>query len=211
MSDEHHGLMRPGVKIPFWSHRFKHHPDVDAPALLRMVGALSIFSIVGTLVYAVFTAISATGLSHGVESGMLYIAVLHFVLPFVVLYTISTNSWLSRPFIALYNMILCGATIAGYGVLGSIEMNEILRFVFASAFLVMVVLWLYWSPAMRVYYAVISGRPIPEGLERYQNKLVAGSSLSPKWRGRIERLLEHMETLVMVGFIVVCIVVLATT
>ncbi len=203
--------MRPGVKIPFWSHRFKHHADVDAPALLRLVGALSMISIVGTLVYAVFTALSATGFSHGIERGMLYIAVLHFVLPFLVLYTISTNSWLSRPFIALYNMILYGATIAGYGVLGAIEVSESLRFAFASMFLLMVLLWLYWSPAMRVYYAVISGRPIPEGLEAYRSKLVAGRSLSPKWRGRIEWLLEHMETLVMVGFIVACVVVLATT
>ena len=211
MSDSHRGLMRPGVKIPFWSHRFKHHPDVDAPALLRLVGALSIVSIIGTLVYAVFTALSATGLSHGVERGMVYIAVLHFMLPFVVLYTISTNSWLCRPFIALYNIILCGATVTGYGVLGSIEMNEVLRTVFASVFLVMVLLWLYWTPAMRVYYAVISGRPIPEGLEDYQDRLIAGSSLSPKWRGRIESLLEHMETLVMVGFILVCIIVLMTT
>ncbi len=210
MSDAHHGSMRPGVKIPFWSHRFKHQPDVDAPALLRLVGALSMISVVGTLVYAVFEALSAAGFSHGVERGMLYIAVLHFVLPFLVLYTISTNSWLSRPLIALYNLILFGATIAGYGVLGSIEMDEILRSVFASAFLLMIVLWLYWSPAMRVYYAVISGRPIPDGLEKYQAKLVAGHSLSPKWRGRIEWLLEHMETLVMVGFIVACVIALVT-
>ncbi len=174
--------MRPGVKIPFWSHRFKHRSDVDAPPLLRLVGALSLLSVVGTLVYAVFEALSATGFSHGVERGMLYIALLHFALPFVVLYTISTNSWLSRPLIALYNLILYGATISGYGVLGAIEMNETLRLVFASGFLLLVFCWLYVSPVMRLYYATLSGRPIPESLEKYEHKLVAGSSLSPKWR-----------------------------
>ena len=211
MSDGHHGSMRPGVRIPFWSHRFKHKPDVDAPALLRLVAALSMISIVGTLLYAVFEALSATGSSLYSESGMLYIALLHFVLPFVVLYTISTNSWLSRPFIALYNLILYGATITGHGVLGTIEVSETLRFAVASTFLLAIFIWLYASPTMRVYYSVISGKPIPEGLEGYQSRLVAGRSLSPKWRGRVEWLLEHMETLVMVGFIIACLIALATT
>lgn len=203
--------MRPGVKIPFWSHRFKHKPDVDAPALLRLVAALSIMSIVGTLVYAVFKAVSVTGHSLGVDEGAIYIAILHFALPFVVLYTISTNSWLSRHFIALYNLILYGATVTGHGVLGSIEVSETLRFATASAFLLAVILWLYVSPTMRVYYAVISGKPIPEGLEDRQSKLVAGSSLSPKWRGRVEWLLENMETLILVGFIVTCILAFLST
>ncbi len=202
--------MRPGVKIPFWSHRFKHKPDVDAPALLRLVAALSMISIVGTLLYAVFEALSP-GSSLGAEGGMLYVALLHFALPFVVLYTISTNSWLSRPFIALYNLILYGATVTGHGVLGSIDIDETLRFSVASGFLLAVLLWLYASPTMRVYYAVISGKPIPEGLEDRQHKLVAGSSLSPKWRGRVEWFLENMETLILVGFIVACILAFLST
>lgn len=203
--------MRPGVKIPFWSHRYKHKPDVDAPALLRLVAALSMVSIVGTLIYAVFDALSVSGSPLRAKSAMLYIALLHFVLPFVVLYTISTNSWLSRPFIALYNLILYGATVSGHGFLGSIGVSGTLRFAIASTFLLAVFLWLYVSPTMRVYYAVISGRPIPEGLENRRSRLSAGSSLSPKWRGRVEWLLEHMETLVMVGFIIACILALATT
>lgn len=203
--------MRPGVKIPFWSHRFKHKPDVDAPALLRLVAALSMMSITGTLLYAVFEALSTTGSSLSAEGGLLYIALLHFALPFVILYTISTNSWLSRPFIALYNLILFGATVTGHGLLGSVDVNETLRFAIASAFLLGVLLWLYASPTMRVYYAVISDRPIPEGLEDRQARLVAGSSLSPKWRGRIEWFLEHMETLILVGFIVACVLALLST
>ena len=204
--------MRPGVKIPFWSHRFKHEGDVDAPALLRLVAVLSMISVVGTLIYGVVQALSATGSSFvGAEREMLYVALLHFVLPFVVLYTISTNSWLSRPFIALYNLILYGATITGHGVLGSIDVSETLRFAIASALLLAVLLWLYASPTMRVYYAVIGGKPIPEGLEHKQERLVAGGSLSQKWRWRMEWLLEHMETLVMVGFIIACMIAFATT
>ncbi len=203
--------MRPGIKIPFWSHRFKNKQDVDAPALLRLVAALSMVSIVGTLVYAVFHALSSLGFYDSGSYEPLYIASLHFVLPFIVLYTISTNSWLSRPFIALYNLILYGATISGYGVLGSVDVGEVFRVSVASVFLVAVLLWLYASPTMRVYYAIVSGRPIPERLEHKQEQLVAGRSLSPKWRGRVEWLLEHLETLVMVGFIVACVLAYLST
>lgn len=203
--------MRPGIKIPFWSHRFKNKQDVDAPALLRLVAALSMASIVGTLIYSVFHALATTDFYGSGSYEPLYIALLHFVLPFMVLYTISTNSWLSRSFIALYNLILYVATISGHGVLGSIDVSEVLKISVSSAFFIAVLLWLYASPTMRVYYAVISGRPIPEGLEHKQKQLVAGRSLSPKWRGRVEWLLENLETLVMVGFIIACLIALATT
>ncbi len=197
--------MRPGIKVPFWPHRYKNKQDVDAPALLRLVAALSMISIVGTLVYAVYHALSTLDFYGSGTYEPLYIALLHFVLPFMVLYTISTNSWLSRPFIALYNLILFGATVTGHGVLGSIGVSEVTKVSVASVFLLAVLLWLYASPTMRVYYALISGRPIPEGLEHKQDRLNAGRSLSPKWRGRVEWLLDNLETLVMVGFIIACI------
>ena len=111
--------------------------------MLRLVGALSMLSVVVTLMYTVFEATSVTGFLHGAERRMLYIAPLQFVLPFLVLYTINTNSWLSRPLVPLYKLVLFGATILGYGVLGAIDINEILRLVFASAFLLVVFLWLY--------------------------------------------------------------------
>lgn len=48
---------RPGVKIPFGPPGFKNRPDVEPPGFLRVVAALSIFSVAGTVVNRVSPAV----------------------------------------------------------------------------------------------------------------------------------------------------------
>ena len=84
--------MRPGTIIKFWSPRFENRPDVEPPALLKLVGALSIFSVVGVLVYAVARQLAVGGSAGVVGVEAMYVALLHFVMPFGVFYAINMNS-----------------------------------------------------------------------------------------------------------------------
>ena len=70
--------MRPDTKVRLWSPKFTNRPDVEPPALLKLVGAISVFSAAASLVYAVFATLNFAG-PVGAEAA--YVAVLHFVLP----------------------------------------------------------------------------------------------------------------------------------
>lgn len=194
-------LLRPGTIIKFWSPRFENRPDVEPPALLKLLGALSMFSIVGALVYAVAVSMAVGGSAEPVGISALYVAVLHFVLPFGVFYAINMNSPVSRVIIAVYTLVLCSATILGKGVLGSLSPDDSLRLYASVAVAVPVLSWLFASPKMRFYYATISGKPIPPELEARADELRGGPWLGPRGRAVLEWFVDHMETLVLLGFI----------
>jgi len=198
--------MRPGTIIKFWSPRFENRPDVEPPVLLKLVGGLSMFSVVGTLVYAVAVSMGDTGTYEPTGIEALYIAVLHFVLPFGVFYSINMNSPLSRPIIAVYTLVLSAATIAGEGFLGNLLSDDSLRLYAALAVAVPVLAWLFASPKMRFYYATISGKPLPPALEARANELRGGPWLSPRGRAVLEWFVDHMETLVLLGFIALVLI-----
>ena len=204
--------MRPGTIIKFWSPRFENRPDVEPPALLKLVGALSMFSVVGVLVYAVARQLAAGGWGSsgvvGVEA--MYVAALHFVLPFGVFYAINMNSPYSRPIIAVYTLILAGATIAGEGFLGNLLADDSLRLYATLAVALPVFGWLYGSPKMRFYYLTISGRPLPPELEARADRLRGGPLLGPRGRAILEWFVDHMETLVLLGFIAAVLIAVGT-
>lgn len=197
--------MRPGTIIKFWSPRFENRPDVEPPALLKAVGALSIFSVVGALVYAVARQMAVGGTSDVVGVEAMYVAVLHFVLPFGVFYTINMNSPLSRPIIALYTIVLCGATVAGKGFLGSLPVDAAIRLYAPLAIAALVLGWLFASPKMRFYYATISGKPLPPALQARAEELQAGPLLGPRSRAVVEWFVDNMETAVLIGFLLLAL------
>jgi len=203
--------MRPGIKVKMWSPRFKNRPEVEPPGLLKAIGGMSFFSVVGVLVYAVGQSVIGIGTLETRGIAAAYIALLHFVLPFGVFYTISVNSPLSRIVIAAYAVILCAATIAGKGFLGALEFDETLRNLFAVVALFLVFSWLFGSPKMRFYYALISNKPVPSDLVSRAADLSGGSWLSPKARGRLAWFLDHMETIVLVGFMLAAIYAFIST
>ena len=166
--------MRPGQRIKFWSPRFENRPDVEPPALLKLLGGLSMFSVAGTLVYAVARQLDMAGPGEVVGVEAIYVAVLHFVLPFGVFYAINMNSPLSRPIIALYALILSAATIAGKGFLGNLPVDDSIRLYATVAVALLVFGWLFGSPKMRFYYLTISGKPLPPELEARADELRAG-------------------------------------
>lgn len=191
-----------------WSPRFKNRPEVEPPGLLKAVGALSIMSVASVLVYAVAQSVSGTE-TLGIEAA--YVAMLHFALPFGVFYTISANSPLSRMAIATYAVILCSASVSGKGFLGALRIDETVKIIIAAGILLLVLAWLYGSPKMRFYYTAISNKPMPPDLASRAEELHGGNWLSSKARETIAWFLDHLETTVLLGFIVVAIYAVVST
>ncbi len=202
--------MRPGTRVRFWSPRYNHKPGVEPPVLLRLLSSLSIFSLVGVLIYAVAVTLDGTWtITSGVESAP-YIAILHLVLPFCIFYTVSTNSWISRPLIAIYFVVLYVATMLGKGFLGGAVAGSTYKSVLATAVVVIILGWLFRSPAMRIYYLLLAGKPIPDDLQTRAAELASRESPNPKLVAAIEWCVDHLETLVMVALIVAVIYAWAT-
>lgn len=197
--------MRPGVRLRFWTPGYKNQPDVRPPVLLRLVSVLSLFSFIGVLVYAVFLGVTGMPFSSIATEQAAYIATLHGVVPLIVFYTVSTNSPLSRPLILLYTLILCSATLAGKGFLGSLPIAALEKTITVFGVFLSVLYWLYGSARMRIYYALISNKPVPDDLVALAEKFAAKTWLDDTGRRRIEWLLDNLETLVLVLFIVVAV------
>lgn len=195
--------MRPGTKVRLWSPKFTNRPDVEPPALLKLAGALSVFSAVGVMVYSVATTLAGPGASESVGGEALYIAVLHFVVPVCIFYTINVNSPLSRFAIGLYVVALGLGTIAGRGFLGNLGIPETARALGSVLVMATVCWWLFRSPKMRFYYATIAHRSIPEELTSRADELQGGMNLSPRARAMLEWIVDRTETAVLLGFIAV--------
>jgi len=197
--------MRPGNKIPSGQRSFRHKPLVEPPGALRIVSALSILSIVGVLVYSVFIAIfSVTASGIDPEKGV-YVAVLHFMLPFGVAYTVSTNNRLSRYILVAYFVLLYVATMSGKGFLGELQVEFLDKALLSTTGFALAVFWLFGSAKMRYYYALISDRPIPPDLESRAQELAGKNWPGPRTKAAIEWVADHMETVVLIGFTVVAV------
>ena len=198
------GLIRLGIKVRLWSPRFKNEPNVHPPGLLRLVSVLSVFSIIGVLVYSI--AVSITGIQSGPEPQIAaYVAILHFILPLSIAYTVSGNYPSSRILIALYCVVLYGATLNGIGFLGEIQAEQSIKAMISTAALAIIATWLFRSPKMRFYYTVISGKPTPSDLEGRETELIGHAWISPKKTAAIEWFADNLETVVLLGFVVVAI------
>ena len=200
--------MRPGTKIPFWSPGFKNRPSVQPPGLLRLVSALSVCSVVGFLLFSVATVVGDS--SFDPKAG-LYVAIVHFILPVSVTYTIATNSPLSRYLILAYSLITYVATLAGWGYFGRVQLGRFVLPLLATTSLLLVLWWLFRSARMRYYYALVSGRPVPDDLRPRAAELAGHRWINPRAKAIIEWTADNLEIVVMVGFIVVVLYAFITT
>lgn len=190
--------MRPGQRIRFWSPKFLNEPDVAAPGLLRLLAGVGMFSVAGVPMYAVALAVTGTDIDNAEAA---YVAVVHFVLPLGLFYAVNANSPLSRPIVAVYFLILGVATYLGKGFLGHIAIDQVITQAATIVILPVVLLWLYATPKMRVYYALIRGRDIPFELEERRNDLTTTDWLGPRSKAMLSAVLDNMETIVLMGFI----------
>ena len=204
-------LLRPGVKFKMWTGGYTNQPSVDAPWLLKFVSVLAIFSIVGAILYVVAISIGGPTIGEVSNEDAIYISILHFVMPIAVLYTVTTNSPASRILIFGYFVTLCISTIGGKGFLGGLPVDSTLRAVVSTMILLAIVLWLFLSPKMRFYYALISGKPVPSDLESRAASFMDDSKLNPRWRAALDWVADHLETVVLLGFTVLAIYAYVST
>ncbi|MEM7432858.1 MAG: hypothetical protein AAF351_13115 [Pseudomonadota bacterium] len=190
------------TRIPKGVPEYKNQPLATAPGLLRVVSGLSIFSIVGVLIYAIAVALTGHGSYETFEEPavLLYIVTLHFILPLGVAYTITMNSAASRSLITVYVITLGAATVTGKGVLGALAMETPLIALAAVVVPFLVLMWLFRAPSMRIYYAIIRNRPVPADLIDRAEELANKSWINPRAKAAIDWAADHLETVVLLGF-----------
>lgn len=192
-----------GVKFKLWTGGFTNTPNIDPPWLLKFVSVLAILSMVGSLIYAVASTLGGPDFSVLDNEDAIYVSILHFLLPIVITYTVTTNSPLSRIVILGYVLILYVSTLRGKGFLGGLEIAPSLMLVISTSVLIAIALWLFASPKMRFYYAVIAGRPVPPDLESKTAEYVDDAKINPKLRIMLDWVSDHLETMALVGLILV--------
>lgn len=197
------------TKVRLWTGGFTHQPLIDPPWLLKALSVLSMLSVIGTLVFAVWTGVGA-GDEPSLEDAI-YIAILHFVVPLAVTYTVTTNHPTSRLLILGYILALYVSVLQRKGFLGNLDGNPELKAIVSTAVFIVVVLWLFVSPRMRFYFAMISGKPITKDLELQAATFMDDSKLNPKVRIVVDWLAERLETVVLLGFIAVVLYAYVST
>ena len=197
------GLYRPGTRIRFWSPGgIRNKPDVEPPILLRLAGVLSLFSVIGVFVYAVAVGIRTGSVTEIISIDAIYVAVLHFLLPFGVFYMVSINSYFSRPILTIYFTAMYVATLGGIGYLGELPFTSAQKAAVATPLLLIALYWLFGSARMRVFYALLRDRPVPVDLQDRLDEFAGRHWPSERVRQRLEWLADHLETVVLVGLIV---------
>lgn len=194
------GLFRPETRIRFWTPKFKHAPDVRPPGILILVSVLCILSVIGTLLFATFRTLTIGFQPTWAES--VIIAAIHFLLPIAIAYTVFTNSHLSRPLVLIYGFALTASLFFGIGYFSPAVEDGAFSRIAILASLAIVVAWLYLSPKMRIYYALLRERPLPSKLAQR-----AIDYVETPWPGRrasevLNWISEHLETVVLIGLIV---------
>ncbi len=201
----------PGTKIKLWTGGHTNRPGVDPPWLLKIVAVFAFLSVIGALIYVVLETIRGPG-STGLSAEMaIYVVSLHFIVPITVFYSVTTISCASRFLILTYVITLCVSTIANKGFLGGLEIDTSIRNIVAPAALVSVVGWLFLSPKMRVYYALIAGRDVPEDLESRTATIVEASKLNPRVRAALDWFANHLETTVLLGLMILALYAFIST
>ncbi|ANO52326.1 hypothetical protein [Woeseia oceani] len=199
------GFFKAGTKIKFWSPGFKNKPDVRPPGLLLLVSVFFFLSAISVPIFAVFSSLSDPSGSSLAEGQAIYIAFLHFLLPLGVAYSVSANSPLSRILITFYAALLFVATVAGEGYLGNIQVDTTKRVLVSTILFVILLGWLHASPKMRVYYLLLKDEPIPKDLLSLSLELREGGILRSQTIRIAEWFADHLETVVLVGFIVIVV------
>ena len=200
------GLWRPATRIRFWTPKFRHRSYVQAPGFLKLISAFAVFSIVGTILYYIAAALGDVASSTSIEPReALYVAGLHFLLPFVIALAITTNSGLSRPLIVVYFLVLSVATAVGEGTLGALPIGGALRVAVSVLVFVAISVYLYRGSKMRAYYALLRGNEVPKGTGTDAVELVENPWPGRRGRALLGWLSDHLETIVIVGLIITVI------
>jgi len=121
----------------------------------------------------------------------------------LIAYSIVINNPFSRLLILSYT-ILISLLYLNRWQLTEIEIDELtIRGPVIAAALALISYWLYRSRKMRYYFALIKGFPVPDDLARSGDSLAGDAWLGDRLRSRINWVADHLESIVLIGFIAV--------
>lgn len=200
-----------GTKIKLWTGGYTNKPWVDPPWLLKLVAVLAFLSTIGSILYVTLNSVHWPGTPELSTEAAIYVVVLHFIVPVTVFYSVTVNSPASRLLILGYTITLYLATISNKGFLGTLAISPPVRDIVATLVLIAVAGWLFLSPKLRFYYALLSGDDVPADLESRAATFADESKLNPRVRAAIDWFADHLETIVLLGLAVLAVYAVATT
>ncbi len=154
---------RPAGKIPFWSGQPVNAPLVTAPLFLRVFHIIAVLNVVLVLFAGVFSQLGNVYIEPSVR--FLAPAILGFlVLPILISKAIATNWPVSRPLIALYLALMVYHATFPIDRIAATDDEKNLLFALALVVAGSLLWWLYRNAKVRLYYALVSGKQVPEDL-----------------------------------------------
>lgn len=173
-----------------------NQPDVPPPLGLAVAAALCILPLVALLVLGIAQLLSQHADSMYSAKESLILAVVAGVLPMLTIHSITTNRSMSR---WLLLSLVCGLLLLS---LRWIDLfNTAPSFGLAAFLLLAIGWWLFRSPRMRVYYALISGNEIPQDLSHIELRTRTEEAIV-SWLGDLVPYLEGLVVLLVIAAVV---------
>ena len=187
--------MRPSGSLKLWTGGFINRPGLGPPGYLRFILLLCMASLVYTLFYAVFVTLGNVGNPYDSAIQMVSEALILFVSPFLILYTISTNNPLSKVLLLAHLGVTSTSLVYfEYAFADSVTDPLLIGFVL---YMLNTVAWLLFSPRSRVYYALIGNSPVPAELEHLVDEYAVPGPFE-LWIRRVWAFLEPYTPLVII-------------
>jgi len=186
----------PAGKFRLWVGQPVNAPFVTPPISLRGFLIVCILSVTGTLLYAVDTQLRmGTSTPGGKE---IFVSLLYFILPVLIAHSIAVNRSISRPLIVLYTSAIAFQIFRWLE--GRPESFQYRTECIASVSIgfLMILWWLFGNIKMRVYYALISGRDLPDDLPLPADELLAPGRFERSFRRIARKVAPHTEKAIVI-------------
>jgi len=184
-----------------------NRPDVPQPVALAVATTLCVLPLVALLAFDIIQRIGPYSAPMFSPTEVILLVVFCGVVPMLTAHSIATNRPSSR-----WLLIALVAGLLGLGVLwlhprAASRVEAVSTMAIACALLVLVYWWLFRSARMRVYYALASGRPVPQDLADSELSTADGDRILGALRA-VGPFLEILVVIVIIaavvyGFIVV--------
>lgn len=196
--------MRPADKLKLWTGGYVNMPGLSPPGALKLVQIVCFLSVIGSLVYGVFTILGHFGGDTAPASRRLIEAIVLFVFPFTLIYTISVNSPTSRYLFVLYGITSLYLVVQlAHSIPDSLYEPAV---GVVLALFSIVTGWMFLSLRGRTYYLLISLKKIPKDLEHVVESLMSQSTVE-RLAQRVWDTFEPWSPLVIVILAIVFVVV----
>jgi hypothetical protein len=196
----------PVGKLRLWTGQPVNAPFVTPPIGLRAILVICVLSVTGTLLLGVSRQLAAGGAPDDSASALVLIAFFWFLLPILLATTIVTNRAPSR-LLSLAYFGFVAVEVARYiDTLTYAPATRSYLAAVAGLLWLAMLYWMYRSARMRIYYALISGRPVPDDLAGRVDELTSPGrteSMFGRISGWVAGYTEILAAIVILAFVIV--------